>query len=70
MLAVDELTAVLIRFTKSFGIKVLSKHKMIKIQLSTKNAVSLVFPLLAGKPMTLVKLGTKSKKMIWLMFLK
>lgn len=31
MLAVDELTAVLIRFTKSFGIKVLSTYKMIKI---------------------------------------
>ena len=61
VLAVDELTAVLIRFTKSFGMKVLSKYKMIKIQLCTKKAVSLVFPLLAGKPMKLVKLWTRSQ---------
>lgn len=61
MLAVDALTAVLIRFTKSFGIKVLSKYKTIKIQLCTENAVSLVFTLLAAKPMTLVKPWTGSQ---------
>lgn len=61
-LAVDELTAVLIRFTKSLGIKVLSKYKMIKIQLYPKTTASLVFPFLAGKPMTLVKLWARSQE--------
>lgn len=58
MSAIDELTAVLIRFTKSFGIKVLSKYKMIKIQLYEECSVSCISSL-AGKPMTLVTLWTK-----------
>lgn len=53
MCATDELTGLLIRFAKSVGIKVLSKYRMIKIQLCTKSAVCLLFPRLAGKPVTL-----------------
>lgn len=41
--ATDELTALLIRCAKSFGIRVLSKCKMIKVQLCTKSAVSFYF---------------------------
>lgn len=41
--ATDELTALLIRCAKSFGIKVLSKYEMIKVQFCTKSAVSLYF---------------------------
>jgi len=72
MSAAEELTAVLIRFRKSFGIKVLSKYKMIKIQLGMKMAlVSLVFPLQAGKAVTLVNHGLRvRKKVILLMFLQ
>lgn len=43
MSAVHELTAVLIRFTKSFGIKVLSKYEMIKIQQQQKMQCPLYF---------------------------
>lgn len=53
MCATHELTALLIGFAKSVGIKVLSKYKMIKIQLCSRSAVCLLFPLVAGKPVML-----------------
>lgn len=67
MSAVHELTAVLIRFTKSFGIKVLSKYEMIKIQQQQKMQCPLYFLFWLGNQWC--GLGI-SKMMIFLTFLK